>query len=271
MGAGIAQVAATVGIDVLLSDVSHERARSGFDRIANMITRQVERGRMSQEACCGILDKISAVESLDAGLEGVNMVIEAIVEDPHAKSELWSGLARVCPPDAIFASNTSSISITAMARGSGRPERFIGMHFMNPAPVMQLVEVVRGLDTSDEVCDAVVGLTRRMGKTPVLVNDSAAFVVNRIAIPMINEAAYALMEGVADSEGIDTCAKLGLNHPMGPLALGDLIGLDTVVSILEVMTAETGDPKYRPCPLLRRLVAAGRLGRKAGRGFYTYS
>lgn len=201
----------------------------------------------------------------------VDMVIEAIVENPQAKQELWAKLASICPPEVIFSSNTSSISITAMAKNCGRPERFIGMHFMNPVPVMQLVEVVRGLATCDEVCDITVELARKMGKTPVVVNDSAAFVVNRIAIPMINEAAYTLMEGVADAEGIDTCAKLGLNHPMGPLALGDLIGLDTVVSILEVMTAETGDPKYRPCPLLRRMVAAGRLGRKTGQGFYTYS
>lgn len=270
MGAGIAQVAAQAGMAVTLTDISVDYARRGLDRISKALGRLVDKGRLATEEKDSILSRIAVAPDLEAAARGADLVIEAIVEDPAAKSDLWSRLADICPPDVIFASNTSSISITSMARDSRRADRFIGMHFMNPVPIMQLVEVVRGLETSDSVCDTIVELARRMGKEPVVVSDSAAFVVNRIAIPMINEAAFALMEGVSTAEGIDTCAKLGLNHPMGPLALADLIGLDTVVSILEVMVAETGDPKYRPCPLLRRMVAAGRLGRKAGQGFYKY-
>ena len=270
MGAGIAQVAAQAGMAVTLTDISVDYVRRGLDRISKALSRLVDKGRLAAEQKDSILSRIAAAPDLETAARGADLVIEAIVEDPAAKSELWSRLADICPPDVIFASNTSSISITSMARDSRRADRFIGMHFMNPVPVMQLVEVVRGLETSDSVCDTIVELARKMGKEPVVVSDSAAFVVNRIAIPMINEAAFALMEGAATAEGIDTCAKLGLNHPMGPLALADLIGLDTVVSILEVMVAETGDPKYRPCPLLRRMVAAGRLGRKVGQGFYKY-
>jgi 3-hydroxybutyryl-CoA dehydrogenase len=270
MGAGIAQVAAQAGMAVTLTDISVDYVHRGLDRISKALSRLVDKGRLAAEQKDSILSRIAAAPDLETAARGADLVIEAIVEDPAAKSELWSRLADICPPDVIFASNTSSISITSMGRDSRRADRFIGMHFMNPVPVMQLVEVVRGLETSDSVCDTIVELARRMGKEPVVVSDSAAFVVNRIAIPMINEAAFALMEGAATAEGIDTCAKLGLNHPMGPLALADLIGLDTVVSILEVMVAETGDPKYRPCPLLRRMVAAGRLGRKVGQGFYKY-
>ena len=270
MGAGIAQVAAQAGMAVTLTDISVDYVRRGLDRISKALSRLVDKGRLAAEQKDSILSRIAAAPDLETAARGADLVIEAIVEDPAAKSELWSRLADICPPDVIFASNTSSISITSMGRDSRRADRFIGMHFMNPVPVMQLVEVVRGLETSDSVCDTIVELARKMGKEPVVVSDSAAFVVNRIAIPMINEAAFALMEGVSTAEGIDTCAKLGLNHPMGPLALADLIGLDTVVSILEVMVAETGDPKYRPCPLLRRMVAAGRLGRKVGQGFYKY-
>ncbi|MBP7868731.1 MAG: 3-hydroxybutyryl-CoA dehydrogenase [Firmicutes bacterium] len=270
MGAGIAQVAAQAEIAVTLTDISVDYARRGLDRISKALSRLVDKGRLTTEQKDSILSRIVVAPDLEAAARGADLVIEAIVEDPAAKSDLWSRLADICPPDVIFASNTSSISITSMARDSRRADRFIGMHFMNPVPIMQLVEVVRGLETSDSVCLTIVELARRMGKEPVVVSDSAAFVVNRIAIPMINEAAFALMEGVATAEGIDTCTKLGLNHPMGPLALADLIGLDTVVSILEVMVAETGDPKYRPCPLLRRMAAAGRLGRKAGQGFYKY-
>ena len=270
MGAGIAQVAAQAEIAVTLTDISVDYARRGLDRISKALSRLVDKGRLTTEQKDSILSRIVVAPDLEAAARGADLVIEAIVEDPAAKSDLWSRLADICPPDVIFASNTSSISITSMARDSRRADRFIGMHFMNPVPMMQLVEVVRGLETSDSVCDTIVELARTMGKEPVVVSDSAAFVVNRIAIPMINEAAFALMEGISTAEGIDTCAKLGLNHPMGPLALADLIGLDTVVSILEVMVAETGDPKYRPCPLLRRMVAAGRLGRKVGQGFYKY-
>jgi len=270
MGAGIAQVAAQAGMAVTLTDISVDYVRRGLDRISKALSRLVDKGRLAAEQKDSILSRIAAAPDLETAARGADLVIEAIVEERAAKSDLWSRLADICPPDVIFASNTSSISITSMGSDSRRADRFIGMHFMNPVPIMQLVEVVRGLETSDSVCDTIVELARKMGKEPVVVSDSAAFVVNRIAIPMINEAAFALMEGVSTAEGIDTCAKLGLNHPMGPLALADLIGLDTVVSILDVMVAETGDPKYRPCPLLRRMVAAGRLGRKAGQGFYKY-
>ncbi len=270
MGAGIAQVTAQAGIDATLADISLDHAQRGLGRVSKALSRLVDKGRMAAEQKDSILSRITAAPDLEAAAAGADLVIEAIAENPAAKSDLWGRLADICPPEVMFASNTSSISITSMARDSRRPDRFIGMHFMNPVPLMQLVEVVRGLETSDSVCDAIVELARKMGKEPVVVSDSAAFVVNRIAIPMINEAAFTLMEGISTAEGIDTCAKLGLNHPLGPLALADLIGLDTVVSILEVMVAETGDPKYRPCPLLRRMVAAGRLGRKAGQGFYKY-
>ncbi len=270
MGAGIAQVTAQAGIDATLADISLDHAQRGLGRVSKALSRLVDKGRMAAEQKDSILSRITAAPDLEAAAAGADLVIEAIAEDPAAKSDLWGRLADICTPEVIFASNTSSISITSMARDSRRPDRFIGMHFMNPVPLMQLVEVVRGLETSDSVCDAIVELARKMGKEPVVVSDSAAFVVNRIAIPMINEAAFTLMEGISTAEGIDTCVKLGLNHPLGPLALADLIGLDTVVSILEVMVAETGDPKYRPCPLLRRMVAAGRLGRKAGQGFYKY-
>ncbi|HHY61661.1 MAG TPA: 3-hydroxybutyryl-CoA dehydrogenase [Bacillota bacterium] len=270
MGSGIAQVAAEAGLEVSLADLSVDYARKGVDRILKSLNRQVEKGRLTEEDKEDTVSRINCVPDYSAGGD-VDLVIEAIVEDPKVKSKLFAELASICPPEAIFASNTSSVSITSLARDSGRPDRFIGMHFMNPVPVMQLVEVVRGLATSDETCEIIVDLARRMGKEPVVVADSPAFIVNRMAIPMINEAIFALSEGISDAEGIDACAKLGLNHPMGPLALGDLIGLDTVLSILEVMFQETGDPKYRPCPLLRRMVAAGRLGRKSGRGFYEYS
>ncbi len=270
MGSGIAQVAAQTGLEVALADVSMDYAQKGVERIARNLSRQVEKGRMTEADKTGAMSRVKCVSDYSAGKD-VDLVIEAIVEDPDVKSKLFAELASICPPEVIFASNTSSVSITAMARDSGRPERFIGMHFMNPVPVMKLVEVVRGLATSDKTCNAIVDLAKRMGKEPVVVADSPAFVVNRLAIPMINEAIFALSEGISSAEGIDTCVKLGLNHPMGPLALADLIGLDTVLSILEVMFKETGDPKYRPCPLLRRMVAAGRLGRKSGLGFYEYS
>ena len=200
-----------------------------------------------------------------------DLLVEAIVEDAAAKEELFRRADEVLPPEAVLASNTSSISITQLAAATGRPDRVIGMHFFNPVALMALVEVIRGLETSDETADAITGLARDLGKTPAEARDFPGFVANRILMPLINEAAYALMEGVADAEAIDTIAKLGLNHPLGPLALADLIGLDTCVSIMEVLHDGLGDPRFAPCPLLRRYVAAGHLGRKSGRGIYVYA
>jgi 3-hydroxybutyryl-CoA dehydrogenase len=270
MGSGIAQVAAQSGIDVVLSDLSLKESQKGLAGITKNLERLVAKGRITREDRDQALGRITCAEGLSVG-SAADMVIEAVVEEVDVKRALFNELGATCPEDVIFASNTSSISITRLGRASGRPDRFAGMHFMNPVPVMQLVEVIRGLETSDDTVAAVTSLAQRLGKQPVVMSDSSGFVVNRLAIPMINEAVYCLSEGVADAESIDTCARLGLNHPMGPLALADLIGLDTVVSILEVLAAETGDPKYRPCPLLRRMVDAGRLGRKSGRGFYSYS
>ena len=207
---------------------------------------------------------------METGAEGVDLVVEAVPERPELKYSIFETLDRVTGADTILASNTSSISITEIAARTSRPEQVIGMHFMNPVPVMKLVEVIRGLATSDETTAATIALSEELGKTPVEVNDFPGFVSNRVLMPMINEAVFALMEGVAEPEAIDTVMKLGMNHPMGPLALADLIGLDTCLNILEVLHRELGDDRYRPCPLLRKYVAAGWLGRKAGRGFYVY-
>jgi 3-hydroxybutyryl-CoA dehydrogenase len=269
MGNGIAHVFATAGFPVTMIDVSPEALARGRATIEKNLNRQVHKGALDAAARDGALARISESQSLDA-VDGADLVVEAATESADLKFRLFGDLDRVAPGNTILASNTSSISITEIAARTKRPEQVIGMHFMNPVPIMQLVEVIRGLATSDETTRAVLDLARQLGKTPVEVNDFPGFVSNRVLMPMINEAVYCLMEGVGTAEAIDTVMKLGMNHPMGPLALADLIGLDTCVSILEVMQRGLGDPKYRPCPLLRKYVAAGWLGRKAGRGFYRY-
>lgn len=269
MGSGIAQVAAQAGLQVTVRDIAPEFVEKGMAAIRRNLQRSVEKGRITTEEQQAILDRLHTTLDLEAAAEA-DVVIEAIVENLQAKKDLFGELDRICPAATILASNTSSLPITELAASTKRPDRFIGMHFMNPVPVMQLVEVVRGHLTSDETHRVIRDLAVRMGKTPVTVQDYPGFVANRVLFPMINEAIYCLMEGVASAEDIDTVMKLGMNHPMGPLALADLIGLDTCLAILETLHQGLGDPRYRPCPLLRRMVSAGLLGRKTGRGFYTY-
>jgi len=263
MGAGIAQVIAASGRQVLLHDTLPGAVERGLAAIERSLGKLHEKGGPEPSDVLGRITPVDAVADAD-------LMIEAIVENAEAKKELFRSADDTLGPEAILASNTSSIPITELAAATSRPERVIGMHFFNPVPVLALVEVIRADQTSDETAAAVVGLARDLGKTPAEANDFPGFVSNRILMPFINEAAYALMEGVAEPEAIDTVAKLGFAHPMGPLALADLIGLDTCVAIMEVLHDGLGDPKYAPCPLLRRHVAAGRLGRKSGRGFYAY-
>ncbi len=269
MGNGIAHVFAQYGHPVTLIDVDRERLTAAVKTIGANLDRQIKKGALPEEARAQTLDRIATADSLGAAADA-RLAVEAVPERLELKLPLFARLAELLPEEAIVASNTSSISITLLAAGTRRPDRVIGMHFMNPVPVMKLVEVIRGLATSDETAAAVMALTRTLEKTPVEVHDYPGFVSNRVLMPMINEAVYCLMEGVASADAIDTVMKLGMNHPMGPLALADLIGLDTCLAILEVLQRDLGDDKYRPCPLLRKYVAAGWLGRKAGRGFYTY-
>ena len=269
MGHGIAQVAAASGYEVTLVDVAPAALEKGVARIEKGLARQVEKERMSAEERDAALGRLASASEL-AALESADLAIEAVVERFDVKQKVFEELARVMRPDAILSSNTSSISITKLAATVPGPERIIGMHFMNPVPVMKLVEVIRGLATSQETYDRVEAASRAMGKTPVEVHDSPGFVSNRVLMPMINEAIFCLYEGVGEPEAIDEVMKLGMNHPMGPLALADLIGLDVCLDILEVLHEGFKDPKYRPCPLLVKMVDAGRLGRKSGRGFYEY-
>ncbi len=269
MGAGIAQVAALAGLEVILSDVSRAAAEKGYDGIEAQLARAVDKGKLSAGDRDAALRRITVASDL-ADLGPVHLAIEAASEDVALKRRLFADLDHICPAGAILASNTSSIGITGLAATTRRPDRVIGMHFMNPVPVMKLVEIIRGLGTSDQTYETTRALAETMGKATVVSRDVPGFIVNRVLAPLINEAIFALNEGLASAEDIDRAVHLGLNHPMGPLALADLIGLDTTLAILEVLHRELGDPKYRPCPLLRQYVAAGWLGRKSGRGFYPY-
>jgi 3-hydroxybutyryl-CoA dehydrogenase len=270
MGNGIAHVFAQAGHGVTMIDISKDALARGRDNIGKNLDRQVKKGSITADDKEKTLGRIATADSLD-GVKGANIVIEAVTEQKPLKFKIFGDLDRLADAGAILATNTSSISITEIAAQTKRPELVIGMHFMNPVPVMQLVEVIRGHATSDATTSRTMELARAVGKTPVEANDYPGFIANRILMPMINEACFALMEGVGTRDAIDTVMKLGMNHPMGPLQLADFIGLDTCVAILEVLHDGLGDPKYRPCPLLRKYVAAGWLGKKSGRGFYEYS
>lgn len=269
MGAGIAQVCLRAGYRVELVDVDRDLVERGAAGIRRRLGRDVEKGRVREAEVESALARLGTSTDLARGAAAF-LAVEAIVEDLQAKLDLWRRLDAICAPGALLASNTSSVSITRLAAATARPERFVGLHFFNPAPLMPLVEVVRGLATSEAAVAEARAVAERLGKTAVEALDSPGFIANRLLLPMINEAVFALMEGVAGPAAIDQAARLGLNHPMGPLRLADLIGLDTCLAILEVLQRDLGDPKYRPCPLLRRYVAAGRLGQKSGRGFYDY-
>jgi 3-hydroxybutyryl-CoA dehydrogenase len=270
MGRGIAQVAAQAGIKVLVCDATQEFLDRGLGSLERQLARAVERGRMAADEKAALLSRVEGTLDIGRAAE-CDFAVEAVTEDLEVKMDVLRRLDAAAPPHAFLASNTSSFPITQLAACTGRPDRVIGMHFMNPVPVMKLVEVIRGLLTSDETVRATTALAERLGKTPVEVRDAPGFVVNRLLMPLINEAVYCVYEGLAAPADVDTVMQLGANHPMGPLALADLVGLDVVLAIMDVMHKGFGDTKYRACPLLRQMVMAGRLGRKSGRGFFEYT
>jgi len=269
MGSGIAQVASEAGFDVIMRDIEDSFVHKGMSAINKNLGRAVDKGKKSKEEAEEIVGRISGTTNLE-DLSDADLVIEAVIENMDLKKEIYKDLDRICKPEAVLASNTSGLSITEMASATNRPDQVVGMHFFNPAPVMKLVEVVNGAETSKETFQLIMDISRKMGKEPIAVNEAPLFVVNRILVPMINEAAYVLMEGVASAEDIDKGMALGANHPIGPLALGDLVGIDVLLAVQETLYKETGDSKYRPCPLIRKMVRAGHLGRKSGKGFYKY-
>ncbi len=269
MGTGIAQVAASTNYQVILHDISQDIIDRSLKIMDKSLTKLIEKGKIEEDKN-KILERISTTTDLNS-MKEVDFIIEAVFEDFDVKKAVLDKIDQIAPPEVIIATNTSSISITKLASQTKRPDKFMGMHFMNPVPLMRLVELIRGIATSDETFQIVKSLTEKMGKVPVEANDFPGFISNRILMPMINEAVYALMEGVGSVEAIDTVMKLGMNHPMGPLALADLIGLDVCLHIMEVLYEGFKDTKYRPCPLLRKMVDAGYLGRKAGKGFYDYN
>lgn len=271
MGAGIAQTCSAAGYQVSMRDIEDRFVEGGFERIKKPLMRRVEKGKMTQEEVDAILSKIHGTTDVKEALDGAQLVIEAVIEDMDLKKKVFGEADELCPPEVVFASNTSSLSITEIGSATSRPDKFVGMHFFNPAPVMKLIEIIRGAETSDETLGFAIEFSRKLGKEPVEVKESPGFVVNRLLVPMINEAFNVLMEGVASAEDIDKAMKLGTNMPMGPLELADYTGLEVGLYVMEVLYRETGDPKFRPSPLLRKYVRAGRLGRKTGRGVYEYS
>src|SRR5579872_1609347 len=269
MGNGIAHVFARYGYSVILRDIERQFLDRAVENISKNLDREIRKGKLADAEKAAILSRIDAVTDLDS-ISRADLAIEAVPEQLELKRRVLGDADRVLRPQAILATNTSSISVTALATATRRPERFIGMHFMNPVPIMPLVEVIRGLQTSDETFEAVMGVCKKLEKTPVAVADSPGFVSNRVLMPLINEAAFCVMEGVATADAVDNVMKLGMNHPMGALELADFIGLDVCLDIMEVLQEGFGDPKFRPCPLLKKMVAAGWLGKKSGRGFYVY-